>query len=84
MGPINVDDQVRKEVIFILDKGIASNKFFNTDSNGRVIMKRERNARHNSTDYYYPINSRIYISNGEKPRRHPHAASTKPMPRQKP
>lgn len=70
VGPINVDDQVGKEVIFRIETDIGSDKFFYTDSNGREIMKRELNARHNSSNFplservagnYYPINSRIYL-----------------------
>jgi lysosomal alpha-mannosidase len=70
VGPIDVDDQVGKEVIFKLKTDIKSDKIFYTDSNGREIMKRVRNARHNSSDFplsekvagnYFPINSRIFI-----------------------
>ena len=75
MGPINVDDQIGKEVIFLIDTDIASKKLFYTDSNGREIMKRERNACQNSTDFplsekvagnYYPIISRIYIKDNSR------------------
>ena len=75
VGPINVDDNVGKEVIFKLNTDIKSAKFFYTDSNGREIMRRERNARHNFTDFplsekvagnYFPINSRIYIKDSSR------------------
>ena len=78
VGPINVDDSIGKEVIFRLDSDINSNRMFYTDSNGREMMSRQRNARHNSEDFplsekvagnYYPINSRIFIKDQAAPYR---------------
>ena len=81
VGPIFVDDG-GKEVIFKLSSDIESNGFFTTDSNGRQLLKRERDFRKDIPDYYllygekvsanyYPINTRIFISDelGEKEKR---------------
>lgn len=77
VGPINVDDVVGKEVIFKLDSNINSNKVFYTDSNGREIVQRVRDFRHNVQDFplsekvagnYYPINTRIFIRDSNQKR----------------
>jgi len=69
VGPINVDDQIGKEVIIKFVTDLETNSIFYTDSNGREILKRVRDYRPtwklNQTEKiagnYYPINSRIYI-----------------------
>lgn len=69
VGPINVDDNVGKEVVIKFDSELSSNSLFYTDSNGREILKRKRNYRPtwslNQTEKisgnYYPVNSRIFI-----------------------
>jgi lysosomal alpha-mannosidase len=72
VGPIFVDDG-GKEVIFKLSSDITSNGIFTTDSNGRQLLKRERDYRKDIPDYYllygekvtsnyYPINTRIFIA----------------------
>ena len=69
VGPINIDDNVGKEVITKFQTDLKSQSLFYTDSNGREILTRKRNYRPtwqlNQTEFvsgnYYPINSRIFI-----------------------
>uniref|UniRef100_A0A914V5H3 Alpha-mannosidase n=1 Tax=Plectus sambesii TaxID=2011161 RepID=A0A914V5H3_9BILA len=72
VGPIPSDDYVTKEVISRFRSNIASAQTFYTDANGRQIMKRTRNyaPMYNYVNSepvagnYYPVNSRIYINDG--------------------
>ncbi|XP_016074137.1 PREDICTED: lysosomal alpha-mannosidase isoform X2 [Miniopterus natalensis] len=72
VGPIPVGDGWGKEVISRFDTGLETEGYFFTDSNGREILKRRRNYRPtwklNQTEpvagNYYPVNSRIYITDG--------------------
>ena len=69
IGPINVQDNVGKEVVTKFQTNLNSNSLFYTDSNGREMLTRKRNYRPTwplqQTEYvagnYYPINSRIFI-----------------------
>ena len=72
VGPIFVDDG-GKEVISKFSSDITSNGFFTTDSNGRQLIKRQRDYRKDLPDYYlllgekvtsnyYPINTRVFIA----------------------
>lgn len=72
VGPIPVGDGWGKEVISRFDTALATGGLFYTDSNGREILERRRNYRPtwklNQTEpvagNYYPVNSRIYITDG--------------------
>ena len=69
VGPIDVRDQVGKEVVIRFKSDLASKSTFYTDANGREILKRVRDFRPtwNFTQTepvsgnYFPINSRIFI-----------------------
>ncbi|GBG61654.1 hypothetical protein CBR_g23169 [Chara braunii] len=72
VGPIPIDDGLGKEAITRFSTGLASNKTFYTDSNGRDMIRRVINYRPtwdlNVTEpvagNYYPVNSAIYLGNG--------------------
>jgi len=69
VGPIDVTNQIGKEVIVRFDSDLDSQATFYTDSNGREVLKRVRDFRPswNFTQSepvagnYYPVNSRIFI-----------------------
>jgi len=69
IGPIDVSDQVGKEIVIRFKSDLASKSTFYTDSNGREILKRVRDFRptwnFSQTEpvsgNYFPINSRIFI-----------------------
>ena len=73
VGPINVTDQIGREVVIKFQTGLKSNGIFYTDSNGREMLKRVRDFRPtwnlNQTEpisgNYYPINSRVFIRDEE-------------------
>ncbi|XP_006161046.1 lysosomal alpha-mannosidase [Tupaia chinensis] len=70
VGPIPVGDGWGKEVISRFDTPLETRGLFYTDSNGREILQRRRDYRPtwtlNQTEpvagNYYPVNSRIYIT----------------------
>ncbi|XP_076427922.1 lysosomal alpha-mannosidase isoform X5 [Peromyscus maniculatus bairdii] len=72
VGPIPVRDNSGKEVISRFNTPMKTNGQFYTDSNGREILKRRRNHRPTwrlsrtepVAGNYYPVNTRIYISDG--------------------
>ncbi|XP_049732984.1 lysosomal alpha-mannosidase isoform X1 [Elephas maximus indicus] len=72
VGPIPVGDGWGKEVISRFDTTLETDGRFYTDSNGREILERRRNYRPtwelSQTEpvagNYYPVNSRIYITDG--------------------
>ncbi|XP_036278768.1 lysosomal alpha-mannosidase isoform X2 [Pipistrellus kuhlii] len=72
VGPIPVGDNWGKEVISRFDTSLETKGLFFTDSNGREILERRRDYRPtwqlNQTEpvagNYYPVNSRIYITDG--------------------
>ncbi|XP_044607793.2 lysosomal alpha-mannosidase isoform X2 [Equus asinus] len=72
VGPIPVGDDWGKEIISRFDTALKTNGLFYTDSNGREILERRRDYRPtwklNQTEpvagNYYPVNSRIYITDG--------------------
>jgi len=69
IGPINIDDEIGKEVVIKFITGLDSQATFYTDANGREMLKRVRDYRPtwklNQTEKtagnFYPVNSRIYI-----------------------
>ncbi|XP_012923863.1 lysosomal alpha-mannosidase isoform X3 [Heterocephalus glaber] len=73
VGPIPVGDKWGKEVISRFDTPLKTLGSFYTDSNGREVLKRRRDYRPswklNQTEpvagNYYPVNSRIYITDGK-------------------
>ncbi|KAM8764773.1 lysosomal alpha-mannosidase isoform 2-T2 [Rhynchonycteris naso] len=72
VGPIPVGDGWGKEVISYFDTALETKGLFFTDSNGREILERRRNYRPTwklkqtepVAGNYYPVNSRIYITDG--------------------
>ncbi|KAM9242884.1 lysosomal alpha-mannosidase [Dugong dugon] len=72
VGPIPVGDGWGKEVISRFDTTLETDGRFYTDSNGREILERRRDYRptwnFSQTEpvagNYYPVNSRIYITDG--------------------
>lgn len=74
VGPINIDDGVGKEFIVRYGTGMVNNGEFNTDSNGRQVIKRKLGKRpqYNLTlaeeiaGNYYPVTNEIFIEDGEK------------------
>ncbi|XP_068939090.1 lysosomal alpha-mannosidase [Petaurus breviceps papuanus] len=73
VGPVPVGDGWGKEIISRFDSQLKTNGRFYTDSNGREILERRRDYRPtwdlNQTEpvagNYYPVNSRIYITDGQ-------------------
>ncbi|XP_052022231.1 lysosomal alpha-mannosidase isoform X2 [Apodemus sylvaticus] len=73
VGPIPVEDDWGKEVISRFDTPLKTKGEFFTDSNGREILKRRGDYRPtwtlNQTEpvagNYYPVNTRIYIMDGQ-------------------
>ncbi|XP_066127525.1 lysosomal alpha-mannosidase isoform X2 [Saccopteryx bilineata] len=73
VGPIPVGDGWGKEVISYFDTALETKGLFFTDSNGREILERRRNYRPTwklkqtepVAGNYYPVNSRIYITDGD-------------------
>ena len=74
VGPIPIGDGIGKEIITKYSTQVTDTQStFYTDSNGRQMMKRVRDYRPtwklNVTEpvsgNYYPINSRIYITDND-------------------
>ncbi|XP_075400879.1 lysosomal alpha-mannosidase-like [Tenrec ecaudatus] len=71
VGPIPLDD-FGKEIISRFDTELKTHGLFYTDSNGREILERRRDYRPTwnlkrtepVAGNYYPVNSRIYITDG--------------------
>lgn len=74
VGPIPIEDNVGKEVIFRYHTNIKSGSKYYTDANGREVLERIRDYRptwHFIDDEpissnYYPINSRIWIQDSDR------------------
>ncbi|XP_016979624.1 lysosomal alpha-mannosidase [Drosophila rhopaloa] len=75
VGPIPIDDQLGSEFVTNFKSGISSNGVFYTDSNGRELMKRERNLREDFVSdlsrqpvsgNFYPVTSRIALQDDNK------------------
>ncbi|KAM6216790.1 lysosomal alpha-mannosidase [Rhynchocyon petersi] len=72
VGPIPVGDGWGKEVISRFDTTLETSGRFYTDSNGREMLERRRDYRPTwklkqteaVAGNYYPVNSRIYITDG--------------------
>lgn len=70
VGPINVSDNVSKEVIVQYNTDLFSNAEFFTDSNGRQVLKRRLfqrptwnlNIGDPIASNYYPVTNRIHIN----------------------
>ncbi|XP_040842159.1 lysosomal alpha-mannosidase-like [Ochotona curzoniae] len=73
VGPIPTSDGWGKEVISRFDTPLDTKGYFYTDSNGREILTRRRDYRPtwslNQTQVvagnYYPVNTRIFIKDGQ-------------------
>ncbi|XP_017153506.2 lysosomal alpha-mannosidase isoform X1 [Drosophila miranda] len=69
IGPIPIADDVGKEVITRFNSGIESAGIFYTDSNGREMIKRQRNRRdtwnlklnEEVSGNYYPVTTKITL-----------------------
>ncbi|XP_033165515.1 lysosomal alpha-mannosidase isoform X2 [Drosophila mauritiana] len=75
VGPVPIDDELGKEIVTIFKSGISSGGVFYTDSNGREMMKREKDKREDfSPDLseqpvsgnYYPVTSRMALQDSSK------------------
>ncbi|XP_036596650.1 lysosomal alpha-mannosidase-like [Trichosurus vulpecula] len=73
VGPVPIEDDWGKEVISLFDSQLETGGRFYTDSNGREILERRRDHRPTwdlkqtepVAGNYYPVNSRIYITDGQ-------------------
>lgn len=73
VGPIPVEDKIGKEIISRFETDIKSNGVFYTDSNGRELLKRQRDHRETwdlellekISGNYYPITAKIAIEDEE-------------------
>ncbi|KAH8410112.1 hypothetical protein KR009_006061 [Drosophila setifemur] len=75
IGPIEREEEFGKEVVFTLNSTTASNGVFYTDSNGREMIRREKDLREDFTPgldrqptagNYYPVTSRIALQDNNK------------------
>ncbi|XP_030573183.1 lysosomal alpha-mannosidase-like [Drosophila novamexicana] len=74
VGPIPIDDDNGREIVTRFTSGLSTNGVFYTDSNGREMIKRERNKREYFTPdmsesvsgNYYPVTARISIEDAQK------------------
>lgn len=69
VGPLDISDNIGKEVVIRFQSDLKSNSLFYTDSNGREMLTRKRDFRPTwpleqtepVAGNYYPVNSRIII-----------------------
>ncbi|XP_016979617.1 lysosomal alpha-mannosidase [Drosophila rhopaloa] len=75
VGPVPIDDELGKEIVTIFKSGISSDGVFYTDSNGREMIRREKDKREDfSPDLseqpvsgnYYPVTSRMALQDSSK------------------
>ncbi|KAI8042727.1 hypothetical protein M5D96_004044 [Drosophila gunungcola] len=75
VGPIPIDDKLGSEFVTNFKSEISSNGVFYTDSNGRELMRRERNMREDFvadlsrqpvSGNFYPVTSRIALQDDSK------------------
>jgi len=75
VGPISVDDNLGREIVTNFKSQISSKGVFYTDSNGRELMKREKNKREDFVSdlslqpvsgNFYPVTSRIALQDESK------------------
>ncbi|KRF98686.1 uncharacterized protein Dwil_GK24522, isoform B [Drosophila willistoni] len=75
IGPIPTDEETAREIVTLFKSGISSNGVFYTDTNGREMLKREKNKRESFeadlnqqpiSGNYYPVTSRIALQDGNK------------------
>ncbi|XP_022230107.2 lysosomal alpha-mannosidase-like [Drosophila obscura] len=75
IGPIPIVDNVGMEIVTNFRSGISSNGVFYTDSNGRELMRREKDKREDFdsdlshqpiSGNFYPVTSRIALQDNEK------------------
>jgi hypothetical protein len=69
VGHVPISDNVGKEVVYQVNTSIASSKIFYTDSNGREMQKRTRDARtfpwipsEPVAQNYYPVNALVFLN----------------------
>lgn len=74
VGPIPVEDHVGREIVMRFDTDIASNGIFYTDSNGREMLRRQRDHRdtwnvtllEKTAGNYYPVTAKIAIEDDKR------------------
>ncbi|XP_037710586.1 lysosomal alpha-mannosidase [Drosophila subpulchrella] len=75
VGPISIDDNLGSEFVTNFKSQISSKGVFYTDSNGRELMKREKNKREDFVSdlsrqpvsgNFYPVTSRIALQDESK------------------
>lgn len=74
IGPIPIDDDTGREIVTRFKSDLSSNGVFYTDSNGREMIKRERNKREyfepdmseSVSGNYYPVTARIAVQDQQK------------------
>ncbi|XP_002133316.2 lysosomal alpha-mannosidase [Drosophila pseudoobscura] len=75
VGPIPIVDNVGMEIVTNFRSEISSNGVFYTDSNGRELMRREKDKREDFTSdlsrqpisgNFYPVTSRLALQDNEK------------------
>ncbi|XP_033223798.1 lysosomal alpha-mannosidase-like [Belonocnema kinseyi] len=74
VGPIDINDGIGKEIITKYTTDLNSNGEFSTDSNGREMLKRERNKRQTwnlelaepIAGNYYPVTTKISLSDEDR------------------
>lgn len=74
VGEIPVQDQVGREIVTRFDTDIQSNGVFFTDSNGREMLRRQRNHRdtwnvklvEKISGNFYPVTTKIAIEDEQK------------------
>nr|CAD7429114.1 unnamed protein product [Timema monikensis] len=74
VGPIPINDNKGKEPISRFTTNLSTNKIFYTDSNGREMLRRERNHRPTwdvklaepAPGNYYPVTSKIVVTDEDK------------------
>ncbi|XP_043950398.2 lysosomal alpha-mannosidase isoform X2 [Drosophila biarmipes] len=75
VGPIPIEEEFGTEVVTTFSSEISSNGVFYTDSNGRELIRREKDKREDfdpelavqpTSGNYYPITSRIALQDSNK------------------
>ncbi|XP_034481924.1 lysosomal alpha-mannosidase-like [Drosophila innubila] len=74
IGPIPIDDDTGREIVTRFKSDLSSNGVFYTDSNGREMIKRERNKREyfepdmseSVSGNYYPVTARIALQDEQR------------------
>ncbi|KAH8410113.1 hypothetical protein KR009_006062 [Drosophila setifemur] len=75
IGSVPIEEEFGNEVVFTLNSTLESNGVFYTDSNGRELIRREKDKREDyvpdlnrqpTSGNYYPITSRIALEDNNK------------------